>query len=440
MGTGIDTGALLQQILSSNKSNLSDLASKAMTPIPGGHATQIPATMLHMQDQPGPQPMIPHQPGVDVVGKGNARGIGIGNAVLGVTHALAATETALDNKKKLEVASATQQLITAQNAYDQAKQAYQANPANADAKAAMDRNLQVMNGILSNDKLRKAVAKGMNIDFTDPSANDSLEHAGVAQGKEMAQQHLSYGEQFNQKTPTTMQPNTQAQAQYAAAIEQQKINNEAVKSIIPLISAQLRAASADKRTEGILDASKIREAGQIAIQQAKDQSAWNRTLANIQGRKDLAKDQFGYKMQEIGAEGQKDLEVFKSKLEMKTADPMAQLKAFNDFQTKSTSTMAKLNETVAKLEGDKQTALLNAKSGSEKEALSKSFDEQINMAKSAQSQYQNLVKSNTELYKLYAGGQEDGTGESGKSTLSSADTWLNDKLPDDDIESDSDDE
>ena len=425
MAGQIDTATLLSQILGQNKSDLASLAQKASTPIPGGHVGGVPLALQPDQKQYQPGPMIPHEPGVDVVGKGNARGIGIGNAVIGVTHALAATENALSNKKKLEVASGTQQLLTAQAAYDQASESYKQNPQNTEAKAAMERNMNVMNGILSNDKLRKAIAKGMNIDFTDPSANDTLEHQGVAQGKQMAQAHVSYGEQFNQKTPTMMQPNEQAIAQYKAAVEQQKINTDAVKSIIPLLSAQLRAASMDKRTEGIITASKMKEIGAAAIQDSKNQAAWNRTLAGIQGRKDLAKDQFGYKMQEIAAEGQNQLQVFRQKLEMKNADPMAQLKAFNEFQTKSTSTVANLTKTVGTLETQKATVIAAAKSA-DKPAIEKSFDEQINTAKEALKNYQDLVKSNTDLYHLYAGAQTDaGANTSTESDkLSDPDTYL----------------
>jgi hypothetical protein len=236
-GGAPDIAAIMQSVLGSNQAQLGELAKKAATPIPGGHVTQMPLTM-----QQGPKTLAPMQmDNRDVVGRGNARAQGIGNAVRGVVHALASTETALDNKKKLEVASATQQLLTAQQAYDQAAQLVKQDPSNADAKAAMERNKSVMNGILSNDKIRKAIAKGMNIDFTDPKANDTLEHQGVAQGKKMATEHADWAEQFNQKTPTQMQPNQQAIAQYQAAQEAQKAKIETFKAIIPYISTYTRA-------------------------------------------------------------------------------------------------------------------------------------------------------------------------------------------------------
>lgn len=419
----LDTSKLLEQILGQNKSELSSLAQKASTPIPGGHVGGIPLSLQPDQKQAQVSPLIPSRPGVDVVGKGNARGVGIGNAVIGAMNAISKTETAITNKKKIEVASGTQQLLVAQQAYDQAAELYKQNPQDAEAKAAMDRNMNVMNGILSNDKLRKAIAKGMNIDFTDPSANDTVEHQGVAQGKQMAQQHVSYGEQFNQKTPTMMQPNEQAIAQYKAAVEQQKINTDAVKSIIPLLSAQLRAASMDKRTAGIITASKIKEIGAAAIQDSKNQAAWNRTLANIKSRKDLAKDQFGYKMSEIAAEGQKDLTTFRAKLEMKNADPLVQAKAYTEFQTKSAATIANLTKTIGTLEQEK--TLNPDKTG----ATAKDLNDQIKTAQEALTNYQTAVKSTSDWYKQYAkiGADVDAGADTSTESdkLSNPDTYLN---------------
>jgi hypothetical protein len=437
---GIDTAGLIDKILSQNKQDLGSLATKALTPIPGGHATQLPLTLQPRDKDFHGGAMIPHEPGVDVVGKGNAKDVGIGNAVIGVTNLLASSKNALDNKKRTEISSATQQLLTAQSAYDQAKIAYTNNPQDAGAKAAMERNQGVMNGILSNEKTRKAIAKGMNIDFTDPSANDTLEHQGVAQGKEQAKQHQDYASQFNEKTPTTMIPNDPAIAQYRAAVEQQKVNNESVKAIIPWISAQLKAASADKRTQGILDAAKIKEVGAIAIQQAKDHASWDRTQAQINGRKDLASDQNMYKLGQIAAEGNKDLQVYQEKLQFTANDPMKLLKGYNDFQTKGAATIAKLTSTISTLELNKAAAL-KAAQGGQKDQIEKSFDDQINLVKSTISSYNNVIKSNTDMYKQYAGigggvDQPNGTGKSG--TLDSADTYLN-QLNDDEVEPDSDD-
>ena len=438
--SGQNIAQVLQQILSGNESKLNELQQKASTPVAGGHATQIPASMTQMQQMPGQM----HMDNTPVVGAGNARAQGIGNAVRGVVHMLATTETELSNKKKLEVASATQQLLTAQQAFDQASQIVKSDPSNKEAAAAVARNKAIMNGILSNDKLRKSIAKGMNIDFTDPQANTTLEHQGVAQGKQMAQAHASYADQFNEKTPTTMGPNVQAQQQYAAAMQQQKLNTEAVKSLIPLISAQMRQASMDKRTDAMLTNEQLKEAHATALEAAKSQDSWAKLNAQIQARADLAKTQFGFKMREIGAEGAKDLQVFRAKLEMKNADPMSQLKAYNDWQLHSSAQTAKLSSTIAALESEKAATVKD--NPGNKASIEKSFDEQINLAKQAQTSFQQLVDANSKLYKAYGVGKDTSNGNDTPSnstktgSLSSASTYVGTGLQDDEIESNSDDD
>jgi hypothetical protein len=235
----VNPAELLSNIFAKNQGDLAKASVAAATPIPGGHASQMPLTM-----QTGPRQTHPGQlDHREVVGAGNARAQGIGNSVIGVMNLIAGTETALDNKKKLEIASSTQQLLTAQQAYDQASQLYKQDPQNADAKAAMERNKGVMNSILSDDKIRKAIAKGMHIDFTDPKANETLEHQAVAQGKQMATQHSDYADQFNKGTPQVMQPNQQAIARYEAMKEQQKSNLESMKAMMPYFTEQLRSGT-----------------------------------------------------------------------------------------------------------------------------------------------------------------------------------------------------
>src|SRR5208282_3535375 len=86
-----------------------------------------------------------------------------------------------------------------------------------------------------------------------------------------------------------------------------------------------------------------------------NQTRFTDTMAQIQGRKDLANTQFGYRMREIGAEGQKTLEVFSQELTMKQGDPLEQVKAYNNFQTDSAITQGKNARMVSDLEAQRQT-------------------------------------------------------------------------------------
>lgn len=432
-GGGLDIAGLLDKVLAGNQANLGELARKAATPIPGGHSGQMPLRMDPTPSQPGQGKMIPTQ---GIVGKKNARAAGIGNAIIGTMNAVSAIGTEMDNKKKLAVASSTQTLLTAQSAMDQAKQILQADPNNKAAQDAVKHNTNVMNGILSDDKMRKAIAKGFQIDFTDPKANETLEHQGVAQGKQMAEKTLSYADQFNEKTPQTMTPNVQAQAELAAKQAEQKMNTEAVKAMVPMISAQIRAKAMDNRTEGMLDAAKLKAMHDSTVQQFKADQQWQRLQATLKGRQELAHTEYGYKLSEIAAEGTKEMNVFKAKLEEKQSDPASRLKAYNDFSVHSAATLANLQKTVGDLENQKA---LN--SGQDK-SVAASYNEQINMAKEHVKAFQDLIAGNKALFESYDGKQDSNgrnsvsnSSVSTESRISNADTYAQ---GDDSVNSDDD--
>jgi hypothetical protein len=426
-GADFNPAQVLEQILGSNKENLQALAVKAATPVAGGHMGQVPSSMLQPQQQLSPM----HMDNREVVGAHNAKMQGIGNAVRGVTHMLATVETGRQNKQKVEVASATQQMLVAQAGLDQAQQVLKQDPNNADAKAAVERNKASMNGILSNDKLRKQIAKGFNIDFTDPSANKTLEHQGVAQGQQMAQQHLDYAEQFQQKTPTQMVPNVLAQQQLQTAMAQQKANLDATKAIVPLLSAQIRAEAAQSVEKG-------REAHADALEMMRSQSAWDRVQADITGRLDLAKTQFGYRLAEISAEGSKDLAVFKAKLSAKDADSLEQVKAYQEFQTKSATTQAAMAKHIGDLQVARQKeAEAAAKTAPDKGANSatvRTLDQQIEMAKQAQTAYKQSTDSIQKWYGKFSGAEKGTSSNAADSgpKLDSASPYLTDSAEDPD--------
>jgi hypothetical protein len=432
----LDASKLLSDIFAKNQGDLARSAISAATPIPGGHATQFPLSMdpTPRQNQPG---QLNHEP---VVGAGNAKAQGIGNSVIAVTNLLAGTKNALDNKKRVEVASATQQLLTAQQAYDQAEQLYKQNPQNADAKAAMDRNKAVMNGILANDKIRGAISKGMNIDFTDPQANKTLEHEGVAQGKKMAKEHVDYAGQFNQKTPQVMAPNTQAIAAYQAKLQEQKLNVETMRAFIPLINAQMRSQDAAANRENRLSVEQMRQARDNARATAKSEDAWKRLNKQISARAAQAKTQFGYRMAEIGAEGTKELEVFKAKLQAKNADPTQQLKAYNEFQNHNSRTLSALNTTLTTMQQLRATLSAKKSIDEQNAAGVQELDQNIELIKNQVKTFGDYTGAMDDYYKALnpeKGGPNAGSSSSSsvesKHSISAADTYLDDDTdPDDD--------
>src|SRR6266567_4288315 len=181
-----DVSQQLDKIFSENTQELQKLAIAATTPVAGGHATAVPSSLMQPPTEFQGAP-LDHR---EVVGAGNARAQGIGNSITATLNTIGAVRTTLDNKKKVEIASSTQQLVTAQQAADQAKQIMASNPdQNSDAykqaKEAYDHNTQIQGTILTG-KHGKDIMKGFNIDYTDPSANKTIQHDAVAMGKARA--------------------------------------------------------------------------------------------------------------------------------------------------------------------------------------------------------------------------------------------------------------
>ena len=199
--SGQDMGSVIDNILSQNSGELTKLAEKAATPIAGGHASSIPLSMDPTPKEAGMAP-LDHR---EVVGAGKAKAQGIGNTITGALNVISQVSTAMDNKKKVEIASSTQQLLVAQQAADQAKQTMDANApqqggqpndAYTKAKEIYDHNTEIQGTILTG-KHGKDIMKGFNIDYTNPSSNKTLQHDAVAMGKE----RLKAAEAFNKGTP-----------------------------------------------------------------------------------------------------------------------------------------------------------------------------------------------------------------------------------------------
>ncbi|SRR6266567_91573 len=255
-----DVSQQLDKIFSENTQELQKLAIAATTPVAGGHATAVPSSLMQPPTEFQGAP-LDHR---EVVGAGNARAQGIGNSITATLNTIGAVRTTLDNKKKVEIASSTQQLVTAQQAADQAKQIMASNPdQNSDAykqaKEAYDHNTQIQGTILTG-KHGKDIMKGFNIDYTDPSANKTIQHDAVAMGKARA----AAAEKFNKGTPTTMAPDPQAIARYSSAMAQQKAKLDMMKDYMTFQASVYRS-------DRTVDAAKVREIGAGMLQTARFQ-------------------------------------------------------------------------------------------------------------------------------------------------------------------------
>ena len=301
-----------------------------MTPVPSGHAMSIPSSMT--QPLPGFQPM-PFMP--QGVGRHAARQRGIANAVTGVTNAVGAFSRAKEQQHHEQVATGTQRLMEAQQAIDQAEQAKK-NPGitaqqSAQLQESIDRNKNVMNSILGDDKMRKDIAKGLDVSFTDPSKNRTPEHGAVAAGKQQAQE--TFQQQFQRQMPQTMQPDPVAQYKMQQQIAQKTSDQKLLAAMIPRIMSAQSAMDRAHYVQGMMNLRQISKQDFDAQKLAQD-------FAN---KKELAGINNQYKLGQIYSNvqwsGQKMMELY----QLERLDPAELLK----FKTSMTENFAKNESSLA---------------------------------------------------------------------------------------------
>jgi len=230
--SGFDPNELINALI---KPISSADVTRAMTPVPSGHAMQVPQQFTSPTNVRGAT--LDERP---VVGAGNAKGQGIGNAVSSVIGALGQVVQAKAEQKKRQLASSATRLIQAQQAVDEAQLALKNNPQDKDAQEALQKNKQIREDILADDKTRKSLEKGFNISFTDPTKNKTPEHAAVQQGIADAKKEAtqSYGEQFEKQMPQVMGPNMQAVQNLQYMVEQRKQITDVLKTTLPAVVRQ----------------------------------------------------------------------------------------------------------------------------------------------------------------------------------------------------------
>jgi len=448
-GGGLDVGGLLKQI-QGDTATQQNLMRQAITPVSGQHVGQIPSSMLRPTNSASEQPLDHRQ----MVGAKAAKGQGIANLLTSAGNVISKAVAAERQQKQAHLTDAATKLFTAQAAIDEAQQQHDSataigdNATAAKAQELITKNTAVRDGITSDPKLRKALAKGLNINYIDPSENKTEEHDAVKKAiqnaktmqekkqlaKQAQQQHQqqanqqgaqNFGTAFAKSQPQTMAPNQMAQAQYAAYMEAQKANAAATKALMPLLSAQVRAnntASLEQRREDHAD----------AVSLFKSQDAWDRMHEQINARQDLAKTQFGYRLKEIAATGSKDLATFKAKLSLKGADSAVQLKAYQEFQTKTAVTKASLAKTVSEL----QIQRAQAEQKHYNASIVSNLDQQLETAKQAQTTFgqaaDSLMKEYSKKADVKEGGASSGSTSGTSSSLNSASTWLSDTAADPD--------
>ena len=307
-GGGVDIGALLQQI-QGDTATQQKLMREAITPVSGSHVGQIPSALTKPIGE-APQNATPYE-------RPRSKGEAISNMINSAGNAVSKVITAEKEQKQTHLIDAATKLFTAQAAIDEAQQQHDSATAigdNATAQKAqqlIDQNTKVRDGITSDPKLRKALAKGLNIDYIDPSNNKTEEHEAVQKGAQ------NFGQAFAKSQPQTLVPNQMAQAQLETYQQQRKDAVETFKAMGPIYAEQLRAQGA-ATVEGIRSATELRKAAIEAGAKIDEQ-----ILKNKQAGLD---NEAARSLEGLRNANARSLEL------LRQGNPIEVLKSFNDAQ------------------------------------------------------------------------------------------------------------
>lgn len=335
-GNEIDIGALLQQT-QGDTAEYQKLLGESVVPVAGAHVGQIPSAMT--------RPIGP-APQTEGYARPRNEGEAISNMLTSAGNAVSKVITAERQQKQTHLTDAATRLFTAQAAIDEAQQMHDSataigdTPAAAEAQKLIEKNTAVRDGITSDRKLRDSLAKGLNINYLDPSKNKTEAHAAVQaaiknakniqEKRQLAKQALqqyqqkanqqavqNFGQAFAKSQPQTLEPNQLAQQKLAAYQQQRKDAIETLKVMGPVYAAQLREQGAitveSMRGTTELYKASVEAASRLKVQLEK----------NLQDDKNNAS---ALRLEQMRGANARSLEA------LKEGNPIEVLKSFNDAQ------------------------------------------------------------------------------------------------------------
>lgn len=339
--SGPDIGELLKNIVTPIDPKL---VQAATSPVPGSHAQAVPSAFT--------QPIAPHQDRpLDerrMTGRKGSTIQAVGNAFTGATNALGNIVTKEAQIKQNGIRDAAQKVIMSQQAIDEAKQAHdaaleQAKSGDPDGslaaqaskmQAVIQQNQQARDAIFADPKMRKALVKGFNISYTDPESNKTEEHAAVqealknaktfAEKKAIMQQQqqrqqeaagAGAGAAFEKSQPQGLAPNTQAQAQLASQIAQQKLQVQAQKDMLTFQASVYRS-------DRTVDAARVREIGAGILQAQRLAFQEQQMQQRFAQAEKLMGERFNQQVKLVGIRGAEARKVANEIYTDKEADPL----------------------------------------------------------------------------------------------------------------------
>lgn len=389
----------------------SELIRSAATPMVGPHAVALPSSLT--------TPIAVPQPGqldkTPVVGAGNARAQGIGNAVIGSTNALAAVITAERQHKQGQVRDAATKVIMAQQAIDEAKQVHDQAASSGDTEAAakaqelIDQNTKVRDGVFADPRMRKALQKGFNISYTDPQSNKTEEHVAVQQAmkqaktiqekrqiardaaaKQNAASGAAMGEAFAKQQPLSMAPNRIAQLQLQLAQDQKKNLTDLYKAVAPAMAR----ADASVRVENMRSMTEL-----LKQQNATAQRTFERNQA-FQQRLQLLEEQQRFAMQRLQTQNAMMMAREQQRLQNAATDPATVMRLSDESARTWASAIAsqqtQLDSAIHNLEADRKNAA-SPQTIQQEQAEVEARQTALDNAKDQASYYQNFYNAKRQM-------------------------------------------
>jgi hypothetical protein len=229
----------LNKVYAESAQRTAESQKAALTPISGGTVPTSNGNLMNALPSFGPQPLIDKQ----TTGARSTRDQGIANTIIGAANVVGKYGQQAQAAKQRTLAVDLERVLQANAGLDQANQVLAQSPKDPAALAAKKQNENILNGILSDPKRQKQIAKALDINFADPSQNKGMEHGAMQQAT------ASYAEQLQAKMPTQLAPNPQAVQQYEMNVKEQNAIANTIKDFTPLAVAQTKADQDERKVE-----------------------------------------------------------------------------------------------------------------------------------------------------------------------------------------------
>jgi hypothetical protein len=360
---------------------------EATIPVLGGHSQTVPSSLQHQPPAQAGQAAMDYRP---VVGKGNARAQGIGNAITGALNAVSSIVTAEGNKKQAKVADAAGIVFEAQKNIDEATAQLKIDPNNQAAKDTIAQNQARMQHL--DPKMQKAILKGLQVDYTDPQKNKTSDHLAVAKAKEDFQK--KFADRVASGMPQGMAPNQQA---IAKVQYMQQANQQAAKLQQSIRPALIRASAQDRTNLSRHFTEVMKQQAEDARQDAKtrEDEAFRMRVLNKEQQNAIRR--IHEETAQAGAREQGRLDALKN-------DPNAVVKLLGDSDREWAARITSAQNTVANY--DAQIATLRANPTT----ASSPMIEQLTTAKELAEGNLKSINRKSEWHHNYWSGQVAATG------------------------------